>query len=235
MLPDLSTVSFHGIDGRSLLMGGLVVCAARAAVRPDGLQSAQEPARARVDARGVRADLRDVQDLPDHAGQVHPDSVGVHRRCCRAVLRPPRDHRRCRRRCGPRLPDLDGRHHSDLQPDRHRGQLRRGVVRHPGQHVRQLARRVREPAREAVSDLRDSAARRDEHRHAAHQRRAVPDALHPAVHPGQLRRGLFHRLRDWRVARRRGAPHRGRHLHQDRGHRLGPDEDRLQHQGRRRA
>src|SRR5689334_24830655 len=27
VLPDLSTVDFHGINGRSLLMGGLVVCA----------------------------------------------------------------------------------------------------------------------------------------------------------------------------------------------------------------
>ena len=63
----------------------------------------------------------------------------------------------------------------------------------------------------------------------------LPDALHPAVHPGRLRRPLLHRLRDRRVARRRGAAHRRRHLHQDRRHRLGPDEDRLQHQGRRRA
>ena len=31
------------------------------------------------------------------------------------------------------------------------------------------------------------------------------------------------------------AAHRGRHLHEDRRHRLGPDEDRLQDQGRRRA
>ena len=44
---------------------------------------------------------------------------------------------------------------------------------------------------------------------------------------------LLHRLRDRRVARRLGAAHRRRHLHQDRRHRLGPDEDRLQHQGRR--
>ncbi len=37
------------------------------------------------------------------------------------------------------------RHH--LQPDRHRRQLRRGVVRHPHQHAGQLAHRVREPRR----------------------------------------------------------------------------------------
>ena len=59
--------------------------------------------------------------------------------------------------------------------------------------------------------------------------------VHPALHPGRLRRPVLHRLRHRRVARRRGAAHRRRHLHQDRRHRLRPDEDRLQHQGRRRA
>ena len=32
-----------------------------------------------------------------------------------------------------------------VQPDRDRGQLRRGVVRHPREHVRQFAHRVRQP------------------------------------------------------------------------------------------
>ena len=53
--------------------------------------------------------------------------------------------------------------------------------------------------------------------------------------PGDLRRTLLHRLRHRRIAGRRGAAHRGRHLHQDCRHRLRPDEDRLQDQGRRRA
>ncbi len=53
--------------------------------------------------------------------------------------------------------------------------------------------------------------------------------------PGDLRRPVLHRLRHRRVARRLGAPHRRRHLHQDRRHRLRPHEDRLQDQGRRRA
>ena len=60
---------------------------------------------------------------------------------------------------------------------------------------------------------------RHEHRHAAHQRRAADHAVHPAVHSRRLRRRLLHRLRDRRVARRRGAAHRRRHLHQDRRHR----------------
>ena len=83
--------------------------------------------------------------------------------------------------------------------------------------------------------LRDSAQGRHEHRHAAHQRRAHHHARHPALHPWRLRRPVLHRLRDRRVARRGGAAYRGRHLHEDRRHRRGPDEDRLQDQGRRRA
>ena len=39
----------------------------------------------------------------------------------------------------------EGHDHPALQPHRHRRQLRRGVVRHPRQHVRQLARGVRRP------------------------------------------------------------------------------------------
>ena len=53
--------------------------------------------------------------------------------------------------------------------------------------------------------------------------------------PGPPRGPLLHRVRDRRVPRRLGPPHRGRHLHEDRRHRLGPHEDRLQDQGRRRA
>ena len=59
--------------------------------------------------------------------------------------------------------------------------------------------------------------------------------VHPALRAARLRRPLLHRLRHRRVAGRLGAAHRRRHLHQDRRHRLRPDEDRLQHQGRRRA
>ena len=73
------------------------------------------------------------------------------------------------------------------------------------------------------------------HRHAADQRRAVHHAVHPALRPRRLRGAVLHRLRHRRVPRRRRAPHRGRHLHQDRRHRLRPHEDRLQHQGGRRA
>ena len=51
--------------------------------------------------------------------------------------------------------------------------------------------------------------------------------------PRQIVGYLLPRLRHRRIARRFGAAHRRRHLHQDRRHRLRPDEDRVQCQGRR--
>ena len=46
-----------------------------------------------------------------------------------------------------------------VQPGRHRRQLRRGLVRHPDQHLRQLALGVRLAARQAVPDLLRSRSR----------------------------------------------------------------------------
>ena len=76
---------------------------------------------------------------------------------------------------------LQGRHHSPLQPDRYCRQLFGGVVRNSREYVRELPHRICKPSRQAVSVLRHSAAGRHEHRHAADQRRAVPDVVHPAV------------------------------------------------------
>ena len=80
VLPDLSTVDFLGVNGRTLLMGGLVVCALGLLFGLVTFTQLKNLPGARVDARGLGADLRDVQDLPDHAGQVHPDPRGLHRR-----------------------------------------------------------------------------------------------------------------------------------------------------------
>ena len=197
---------------------------ARHALRAGHPEPAEEPAGAPLDAGDLGADLRDLQDLPADAGQVHRHPRDLHRRRHRALLRDPHRARAAARR-----------HHPALQRRRHPGQLQRGVVRHPREHLRQLPHRVRQPRGQAVPGVRDSAQGGHEHRHAAHQRRAADHALHPALHPGRLRRPVLHRLRHRRVAGRRGAAHRRRHLHQDRRHRLRPDEDRLQHQGRRRA
>ena len=51
-------------------------------------------------------------------------------------------------------------HHPALQPHRHRGQLRRGLVRHPDQHLRELAHGLREPRGEALSRSTRSPSRR---------------------------------------------------------------------------
>ena len=169
--------AFVGMNGRALLLLGLVVCVLGLIFGLVIYQPAQEPARARVDAGHLGADLRDLQDVPDHPGQVHPDPRGLHRRHHRPVLRLP-----------PALRRLARDHHPALQPDRHRGQLRRGVVRHPHQHLRQLAHRLREPRGQALPGLRDPAQGGHVHRHAADQRRAVHHAVHPALHPRRLRR-----------------------------------------------
>ena len=50
--------------------------------------------------------------------------------------------------------------------------------------------------------------------------------------PPTLAGPVLHRLRHRRIARRGGAAHRRRHLHQDRRHRLGPDENCFQPAGR---
>ena len=59
----------------------------RADFRHEHLRGLEESAGAPLDAGSFRADLRDLQDVPDHAGQVPDAAVGVHRRHDRPVLR----------------------------------------------------------------------------------------------------------------------------------------------------
>ena len=227
VLPDLSQVRFGSLgnlDGHTLLSLGLIVTLAGLRVRARHLPAAAASPGASLDARDLRADLRDLQDLPDHAGPVHPPARAVHRLGDRPLLRRPAA-----------VPGREGGDHPGVQPGRHRRQLRRRLVRHPHQHLRQLPHGVRQPRGQALPALRHPAQGGHEHRDAADLGRAVPDAVHPALRARRLRRAVLHRLRHRRVARRRRAAHRRRHLHQDRRHRLRPDEDRLQHQGRRRA
>ena len=124
-----------------LLLLGLVVCVARAgsSAWSSSLQLKNLPVHARCG--DLRADLRDLQDVPDHAGQVHAAAGAVHRRGHRRLLRRPA-------RC---LEPWKVGHHPAVQPGRHRRQLRRRLVRHPRQHLRQLAHRLRQPARQALS------------------------------------------------------------------------------------
>ena len=53
VLPDLGTVTFQGVNGRTLLLGGLAVCVLGSAVRPADQHAAEEPAGASVDARDL--------------------------------------------------------------------------------------------------------------------------------------------------------------------------------------
>ena len=166
VLPDLGAGRLpgdqrpHAADGRP---GRL---RARPALRPGHLHAAEEPAGAPVDARDLRADLRDLQDLSDHAGQVHPDPRALHRR----------DHRRSTSACC-----------STSRRSRSPIILLFSLVGIAGSYgVAWFGIRVNTFANsrtafaslrgQAVSRLRDSAQGRHEHRHAAHQRRAADHA-----------------------------------------------------------
>ena len=175
ILPDLASVTFLGMTGRALLMVGILVCFAGPRVRARHVQQAEEPARAQGDARRVRAHLRDVQDVPHHAGQVHPRPGALHRGDPRRLLRRPAAHGA-----------LQGRGDPPREPRRDRRELRRRLVRHPHQHVRELAHGLREPQGQALPDLRHSARGRHVDRHDAHLDRAAPHARHPALRPGRL-------------------------------------------------
>ena len=87
ILPDLSQVSFMGVDGRSLLMVGILISALGMLF---GLlinrQLKNMPVHSSM-LRDFRAHLRDVQDLPDSAGQVPDDPVALHRRHRHVLLR----------------------------------------------------------------------------------------------------------------------------------------------------
>ena len=99
------------------------------------------------------------------------------------------------------------------------GSLRRGLVRHPRQHLRQQPRRLRRAAWQALPLLRDPAQGGHVHRHGADQRRAAHHARDSALRPRRCQRRLLHRLCHRRVLGSLGPAYRRRHLHQDRRHR----------------
>ena len=166
-------------DDRSAgLLGG-------AGLRAGHLSSAAGSARARIDARDQRADLSDLQDLPDPAGQVPADSVAVHRHGHPAVLQ------------GPRRLLLGTRgDHSRVQPDRHGRQLRGRLVRHPRQYLRELTDQLRGTARQALPGTCHPDAVGHERGHGADQRGTADDAHHHALPAADHRRVVFHRVRD---------------------------------------
>ena len=176
VLPDLSAVSFlGGIRGNTPALGGHPRVLRGARLRPGDLPAAEEPASPQVDARDLGAHLRDVQDVPHHAGKVHPDARGFDRNDHRLLLRRPRGPRR-----------FPGRDDPGVLPHWNRRQLRRRMVWHSRKYIRQFPHRVCQPEGKTVSGVRDSAARGHEHRDAPHQRRAGDDAGDPPVRPRGL-------------------------------------------------
>ena len=85
-LPSLEQGSFFGLNGHQFLLGGLVVCVARPALRPLDLPRRAQAARAPLHGRDLGADLRDLQGLPGPAGQVPAPARGVHRGRHRRLL-----------------------------------------------------------------------------------------------------------------------------------------------------
>ena len=166
IVPDLGQARFLGVSGRTLLLFGLVVCVLGLLF---GLVIYSQ-----LKNLPVHKSMREISELIYETCKTYLITQGKFILILEvfigaimvALLR-----------LAPALRRLaQGDHHPALQPDRHRRQLRRGLVRHPHQHLRQLAHRLREPQGQALPDLRDPAQGRHEHRHAADQRRAVHHA-----------------------------------------------------------
>ena len=142
VLPDLSQANFFGgaIGGRTLLLYGLLIV-----------------------ALGLLFGLviyHQLKNLPVHKSMLEISEL-IYETCKTYLVTQGKflvilevfigvDHRLLLRRAAAFRRD-QGAHHSDVQRDRHLRQLRRGVVRHSREHFRQLAHRVRQPARQAVS------------------------------------------------------------------------------------
>ena len=225
VLPDLSTVTVvGGGSGRTLLMLGLVICAL-------GLGFGMLVYR-QLNAMPVHRSMREVSELIYATSKAYLLKQGRFLLILWAFIAAV---------IVVYYGVLVGLHvaaggdHPGVQPPGHGWVVLGGVVRHPGQHLRQLTHLVRRAARAAPADAPHPAEGRHVDRHGADQPRAADDADHPAVPARRDRRRLLHRVRDRRVPGRRRAADRRRHLHQDRRHRLGPHEDRVQDQGGRRA
>ncbi len=235
ILPDLNSAQFLGVGGHTLLLVGLVVSVLGLLFGLVIYAQLKKHAGPQVHARSLRADLRDLQDVPDPAGQVPDDPVALHRRDHAAVLRLARSHDR----------PGTGADVYGFPPLKVAIILLFSLVGIAGCYgVAWFGIRVNTFAnsRTAFAALRGK----------PFPCYAIPLKAGMSIGmalisvellimlvillfvPGDYAGRLLHRLRHRRVARRRGPAHRRRHLHQDRRHRLGPDEDRLQDQGRRR-
>ncbi len=87
VLPDLTTVQFFRHERACPSDDRIAFLRRRPVVRPGHLCAVEELAGPSQHARNLRTDLRNLQNLSDHAGQVHHAALGLHRGHHLAVLR----------------------------------------------------------------------------------------------------------------------------------------------------
>ena len=143
-LPDLSQATFMGgINGRTLLMVGLLVSALGLLFGLMTYTKLRDLPVHKLDARSLRADLETCKTYLLTQGKfllILEIFIGAIIIFYFGVL--------------PALRAPSGDHDPAVQRGRNLRQLRRGLVRNPRQHFRQLADRIRQPERQALSVLR---------------------------------------------------------------------------------
>ena len=133
-LPDLNQGDFLGMTGHQILLSGLVVCVL-------GLLFGAWT-YAGVKRLPVHRSMADISELIYETCKAYLIQQGKFLLILELFI----GTIIVAYFCDDRLSGLAHRHHPALQPDRHRRQLRRGLVRHPHQHAGQLADGVCQPA-----------------------------------------------------------------------------------------
>ena len=149
ILPDLGSVTFLGMNGRTLLMGGILVCLAGLAF---GLVMYGK-----------------LKNLPVHKSMLEVSEL-IYETCKTYLVTQGKFILILELFIGTIIAVYYGvlRHMEPdkvvvilaREPRRHRRELRRRVVRHPDQHVRELAHGLREPQRASPSPATRSPSRR---------------------------------------------------------------------------
>ena len=172
---ELDTQQFFGMPASAPAPARPRRLRARHGLRPRHLHAAQERARPQVDARDLASSsTRPARRTSSRRSSSSCILEALHRRrssssTSASLKHEPRRHASCIIL----LFSLVGI----------AGSCARRLVRHPREHLRELAHGVRRAQGQAVPRLRDPAQGRHEHRHAAHLVELVADARHPALHP----------------------------------------------------
>ena len=211
ILPDLKSVKFFGdkIDGASLLMWGLVICAFGIVF---GIVQYSH-----IKKMKVHKAMLDISELIYGTCKTYLLTQGkfiVVLWALVAVIMWVYFH------ILRENAERHGGYNPRMQFDRYRRQLHCCVVRNENQYLCKFTLGLRELARQTLPGLRNTAQIRYEHRYAADQYRAVRYALHPSVHRPAIRRLVLHWLCNRRIIRRIGAENRRRRVHQNSRHRL---------------